>query len=175
MRAGVLIDSFWRYDGAVARRLVVDVGRLLTRSVYVLVYTRPFGAAVFAGMKSPQGGEAGRDERTRTSRKATEGVSGVVGASPSGVAGTFSAPSGKRPVLSVVCEDTALESSAEPAAKLQRAVEGGSVRSAISQEVVEARAEERQTESTAFVAKLVRPVIALASDGTASDAPCEDA
>ena len=43
--------QFWRYEDAAARRSAVDVGRLLPRSVYVLVYTRPFGAAVFAGMK----------------------------------------------------------------------------------------------------------------------------
>ena len=36
----------------------MDVVRLLHRSVYVLVYTRPFGAAVFAGMKLLQ--ELGR-------------------------------------------------------------------------------------------------------------------
>ena len=40
--------EFWRYEDAVARRSAMDVVRLLHRSVYVLVYTRPFGAAVFA-------------------------------------------------------------------------------------------------------------------------------
>ena len=47
--------TFWRFDDEVVRRLALDVGRLLTRSVYVLIYTRPGGAAVFAGMGSLSG------------------------------------------------------------------------------------------------------------------------
>ena len=103
--------QFWRYEGSSARRSLVDIGCLLPRCVYVLIYTRPSGAAVFAGRKSLQVGEAGRDETSRTSRKAVGRDSVVVGAAASG-AGTFSETCGKRPVLSAVGGETALEPSA---------------------------------------------------------------
>ena len=56
---------FWRYDGEVSRRSVVEIGCLLPRSVYVLVYTRPAGVAVCAGMGEMPGVSSGGPEEKR--------------------------------------------------------------------------------------------------------------
>ena len=217
--------QFWRYDKNKAWRSPSEIGRLLPRSVYVLVYTRPRGVAVFSGMceiagsdngpaparQGPGSAGAGRAAGSSSEAKVegtdgyalkssgelgpvagvshgreSEAVSRPSASSPvgrvlvrktslaerenpisrsplreatslervakarrldkagiaedvdmdlignsgsasgkgcaigSGKGSAFTAPSAKRLVLSEACEETELESSAEPAAKLQR-------------------------------------------------------
>ena len=64
--------QFWRYDDKAAWRFPSDVGRLLPRSVYMLVYTRPMGVAGFAGMGEVAGPESLPPGTQRSRQAASE-------------------------------------------------------------------------------------------------------
>ena len=65
--------QFWRYDDKAAWRLPSDVGRVLPRSVYLLVYTLPKGIAGFAGMRE-LGTMYNRSEEARRGKESGVGM-----------------------------------------------------------------------------------------------------
>ena len=140
--------QFWRYDDEVSRPTAVDIGRLLPRSVYVLVYTRPAGVTVFAGAGEVPGAGSGATEERRAGALGTA-VSAAVVANKTEV------------VVSSVASEVRSAAVAESPAKRRRVSPKTS-------------AEETQDEVAGISADGERPARASTPDGTAAGAPSVD-
>ena len=69
---------FWRGNDMQFTRATMDIERILPKQVYVLVYTRPRGAAVFAGMGDVGSAPARpKDVGSRTSAAGNQGAHGL--------------------------------------------------------------------------------------------------